>query len=135
MAIAELFHQHAHETGEGRFGPGPVAKNVYLRLERQTLRKLPESGDILFTIRIYIDPLSALETHPEGASLAAGHRRSGQGPQPRRTRLQGACHRTRPKLLARLEMIGRKCLGLSWFAQHSSAQWTACAEIPVKEVA
>jgi hypothetical protein len=40
----ELFHPNTHETGEGRFGPGPVARNVYLRLERQTLRKLPEAA-------------------------------------------------------------------------------------------
>ena len=41
-----------------------------LRLERQTLRKLPQSGDIVFTIRIYLDPLEALERHAEGATLA-----------------------------------------------------------------
>ena len=37
----------------------------FIRVERQTLRKLPRSGDILFTIRIYIDPIAALARHPE----------------------------------------------------------------------
>lgn len=34
---------------------------LWLRVERQTLRRLPQSGDILFTIRTFVDPLSALE--------------------------------------------------------------------------
>ena len=41
------------------------------RVERQTLRRLPQSGDILFTIRTFIDPLSSLEARPD---LAAGLR-------------------------------------------------------------
>ncbi len=37
---------------------------VFVRVERQTLTKLPVSGDILFTIRIHVDPLEALAAHP-----------------------------------------------------------------------
>lgn len=44
---------------------------LWLRVERQTLRRLPESGDILFTIRTFVDPLSSLESRPD---LAAGLR-------------------------------------------------------------
>jgi len=47
------------------------AEHVFLRSERQTLRKLPRSGDILFTVRIIIDPLEALERHPDGAGIAS----------------------------------------------------------------
>ena len=63
---------HHPEAGNGgrRFGSGEVAENVFLRVERQTLRKLPESGAILFTIRIYIDPLEALDSHAEGQTIA-----------------------------------------------------------------
>jgi hypothetical protein len=32
------------------------------------------SGDILFTIRIHIDPVAVLEKHPDGARIAAGIR-------------------------------------------------------------
>lgn len=41
----------------------------YLRVERQTLRKLPASGDILFTIRIYLDPVTALGSDANAANL------------------------------------------------------------------
>lgn len=41
-----------------------------VRVERQTLTKLPISGDIVFTIRIYLDPVSLFANHPEGTRLA-----------------------------------------------------------------
>lgn len=46
-----------------------VASRVFIRVERQTLRKLA-NGDILFTIKIYVDPLTTLRAHPEGNRLA-----------------------------------------------------------------
>lgn len=42
----------------------------FVRVERQTLRKLPASGDIVFTIRVYVDPIAALRHHPEVSRLA-----------------------------------------------------------------
>jgi hypothetical protein len=42
----------------------------FVRVERQTLRRLPRAGDILFTIRIQLDPVAAFRRHPEGAALA-----------------------------------------------------------------
>jgi hypothetical protein len=54
-----------------RFGSGSRADPVFLRLERQTLRRLPASGDLLFTVRILLDPLGELERQPEGPALAA----------------------------------------------------------------
>jgi hypothetical protein len=53
--------------GQGRFGT-----NAFVRVERQTLTKLPGSGDILFTIRIHLDPVEAFASHPRGRELAAG---------------------------------------------------------------
>lgn len=53
----------------GRFGDRP-AETAFVRVERQTLRKLPGSGDVLFTIRIFVDPLTALARHPDRAALA-----------------------------------------------------------------
>jgi len=41
----------------------------FLRVERQTLRKLPKSGDILFGIRIHIDPIEALAARPDRQAL------------------------------------------------------------------
>ncbi|MEP6828499.1 MAG: DUF3445 domain-containing protein [Aestuariivirga sp.] len=66
-----LYHPLSDNGMKRRFGEGDdIRGRVTLRLERQTLRKLPQSGDILFTIRIYLDPLEALERHAEGATLA-----------------------------------------------------------------
>jgi hypothetical protein len=60
---------HPHSAGQWRFGDDKI-DSLYFRLERQTLRRLPESGDILFTIRIYLDPLKAMEAQPNAAELA-----------------------------------------------------------------
>ncbi len=65
-----LYHPASDNRMKNRFGDGEIAGKVIIRLERQTLRKLPKSGDILFTIRIYNDPLEVLETHPDGSTLA-----------------------------------------------------------------
>jgi hypothetical protein len=53
-----------------RFPNGDVKAHAFIRVERQTLRKLPSSRDILFTIRIHLDPLAVLARHPDRATLA-----------------------------------------------------------------
>jgi len=63
-----LFHPDSHAGGP-RFGAG--AESAWFRLERQTFRKLPASGDVLFTIRIYLDPLAVLARLPQGPAIAA----------------------------------------------------------------
>ena len=40
-----------------------------VRVERQTLRRLA-CGDILFTIKVMLDPVDAFARHPDGARLA-----------------------------------------------------------------
>lgn len=47
---------------------------LFLRVERQTLRRLPASGDILFTIRIHHDPLVVLVGQTDRKQIAAGLR-------------------------------------------------------------
>lgn len=54
-----------------RYGQGERADHVFLRTERQTLRRLPQTGAILFTVRIGIDPLEAVERHPNRGAIAA----------------------------------------------------------------
>lgn len=66
-----LFHPDVSGPGERRFGSGERADPVYMRVERQTLRKLPRTGAIAFTIRISLDPLDRLESHPRGKDIAA----------------------------------------------------------------
>ena len=45
--------------------PNRAADALYARVERQTLRRLPETGAIIFTIRVWIDPLSTIAADPE----------------------------------------------------------------------
>ena len=53
--------------------PDAAALDVlHLRVERQTLRKLPDTGALLFTIRIVIDPLrAALRAESQVAAFAS----------------------------------------------------------------
>lgn len=53
-----LFHPAAPETAVGRDSA------LYYRVERQTLRRLPRSGAIAFTIRVFLHPLAALGAVP-----------------------------------------------------------------------
>jgi dimethylamine monooxygenase subunit A len=66
----KLYHPASDNQMKNRFGEGKIDGRVFMRLERQTLRKLPKTGAILFTIRIYIDPLEVLTTHEDGKALA-----------------------------------------------------------------
>lgn len=65
----ELFHDDraAEHLNKQDFDAG-----IFLRVEYQTLRRLPKSGDILFTVRIHVDPLAALRQHPEGKRVCQG---------------------------------------------------------------
>jgi dimethylamine monooxygenase subunit A len=62
-----LYHPNAKSAEEKR---GVPAEKAFIRVERQTLRKLPVSGDILFTIRIYVDPVAAILAQPNARELA-----------------------------------------------------------------
>jgi len=59
------------EHAVSRFPGIDAASAAFIRVERQTVRKLPVSGDILFTIRIHLDPMLVLRAHPERAGIAA----------------------------------------------------------------
>lgn len=68
-----LSNQQRIDRATGRptkFPDGDIDASAFIRIERQTLRKLPLSKDILFTIRIHMDPLTQLERHPDRAALA-----------------------------------------------------------------
>jgi hypothetical protein len=53
--------------------PPPIPERMRLRVEHQTLRRLPRSGAIVFTIRVYLTPLAELG-HGEAGRLAAAIR-------------------------------------------------------------
>ena len=58
------------DPGERFPADRPIASIAHVRVERQTARKLPASGDILFTVRVHVDPIAMLERHKDGARLA-----------------------------------------------------------------
>lgn len=53
-----------------------VGERLWLRCERQTLRRLPVSGWALFTVKTHVDPIATLRRHPEAAAALAGSIRS-----------------------------------------------------------
>jgi hypothetical protein len=60
----QLFHP---ETGRN---DAAAPDEAVVRVERQTLTKLPKTGAIVFTIRIYLDPVTLFEKHADGRRLA-----------------------------------------------------------------
>ncbi len=68
-----LHYPASKHAGRGMVDAGGSIA-AWLRIERQTLSKLPACGDILFTIKICVDPLDMLRRHPDGAALAASLR-------------------------------------------------------------
>lgn len=86
-----------------RFGADPTA-SAFIRVERQTLRKMPLSGDILFTIRIYVDPMRVLLSHPDRATLAAGFADQLAGLDEAQMAYKGL-HNDRDRLIAALRTL------------------------------
>ena len=48
----------------GEIAPGEAGQVLHTRVERQTLRRLPGSGAALFTIRVWLAPLTQLAAEP-----------------------------------------------------------------------
>jgi dimethylamine monooxygenase subunit A len=68
---ARLRYAQSKQDPLERFPPDePVAERAHVRVERQTLRRLPCSGHILFTIRVHVDPVSAFAGDARGRALA-----------------------------------------------------------------
>lgn len=61
----ELFlaQKRPHEAVLPTINAANAGERLWLRVERQTLRRLEQSGDILFTIRTYVHPLRILESN------------------------------------------------------------------------
>ncbi|MAW51984.1 MAG: hypothetical protein CME01_04090 [Geminicoccus sp.] len=59
-----LYHPYSARSREANPDRHSIDAKSFIRVERQTLRKLPQTGDILFTVRIYLDPLTQLAKHP-----------------------------------------------------------------------
>ncbi len=70
LPLSQVQKNQRASAAKPRF-PADIAGACFIRVERQTLRKLPASRDILFTIRIHVDPVRLLRQHPRRAEIAA----------------------------------------------------------------
>jgi dimethylamine monooxygenase subunit A len=91
----QLFHP---ETGRN---DAAHPDEAVIRVERQTLTKLPKTGAIVFTIRIYLDPVTLFRAHPEGQRLARALADQLEGMNEPQLRYKGL-DRQRERLLSRL---------------------------------
>ena len=66
-----LYHPSASVMRPEKFQKRNLTHDPYVRVERQTLRKMPRSKDILFTVRIYLNRVSVLRQKPEGEAGVA----------------------------------------------------------------
>ncbi len=104
---AELYHPASDNKMKNRFGEGKIDGRVIMRLERQTLRKLPKSGDILFTIRIYNNPIEVLKNHAAGAELAQAIMAQLSAMTPEQLDYKGLLDEV-PKLMTRLSELAQR---------------------------
>jgi Haem-dependent oxidative N-demethylase, alpha subunit-like len=84
----ELHHGESKKTRYGASGHRPGSEK-YVRVEYQTLRKLPHSGDILFTVRVHVDRLDFLQVHAERGRLASALRAAISGLDSRQLAYKG----------------------------------------------
>jgi len=84
-------------------------EEAFIRVERQTLRKMPVSGDILFTIRIYLDPVTAIMGQPNAPELAASLADQLEALNPAQTDYKGLSAK-RAELVALLRKSADACV-------------------------
>jgi hypothetical protein len=65
----ELFRPPEHRARPKTIDATRAGEQIWLRVERQTLRRLPGCGDVVFGIRTYVEPLA--EVTPEVAQALA----------------------------------------------------------------
>ncbi|MTI06819.1 DUF3445 domain-containing protein [Roseibium denhamense] len=100
---AELHHPRPKRLRGDVTAQGLV--RLYVRVERQTLRRMPESGDLLFTIKIHHDPIAAILDDPDGSSLASGLAKQLRALDPDQTHYKGI-GRIKADLVDALEKLG-----------------------------
>lgn len=85
----EMYHPLASHQKGALYTDDDLSTHCHIRVERQTLRKLPMSGDILFTIRIYLDPVNALKKHPQCRAVAEAFCRQLEALNPAQSNYKG----------------------------------------------
>ena len=67
----QLFLPPEHRAERTTIAAERAGEQLWLRVERQTLRRLPRSGDVLFGIRTHLAPLAAVIDGPPAAQALA----------------------------------------------------------------
>ena len=84
-----LRHSEHHSEGLEDLTDAELSERLALRVERQTLTRLTESRDILFTIRIHVDSIDVLRNHPERSALICGLKKQLTELTPEQSRYKG----------------------------------------------
>jgi len=66
---------NGYTPGDGTGAPRPTDPDVtalFVRVERETLRRFPRTGCVLFTIRTYVAPIASIADDSESATALAG---------------------------------------------------------------
>lgn len=66
---SELFHIRPHHNLHGDESENLTIDGMFLRVERQTLRRLPRSRALLFGIRTYVTPIRKVTADKEVARV------------------------------------------------------------------
>jgi hypothetical protein len=104
-----LRHAQSKQDPLQRFPPGQSVAHAHIRVERQTLRRLPLSGDILFTVRVHVDPAAALVADSRGRALAGALQASLAALSPDELAYKGLVE-ARERLLASLAALSEGSL-------------------------
>jgi hypothetical protein len=67
----ELFRPPERRARPKRIDAADAGQQLWLRVERQTLRRLAGCGDVVFGIRTYLEPLADVTAAPEAARALA----------------------------------------------------------------
>jgi hypothetical protein len=102
---ARLRYAQSKQDPLQRFPPGQSVSHAHIRVERQTLRRLPRSGDILFSVRVHVDPAAAFAGHARGRELARALRDQLAALNPAQLVYKGIVE-ARERLLDALDAIG-----------------------------
>ena len=93
-------------NAEANRRPFTAAKN-FVRVERQVVRRLPVTGDIVFSIRIYSDPIGSLSHLPNASEVAGALIRRLEGFTPEQLDYKGMASK-KAALIAYLEAVAEQ---------------------------
>lgn len=65
VVTSDRLYQPGGEKPEPITDPQDIPRQCYIRTERQTLRRMPDTGAILFTIRVVVEPLQQYADEPD----------------------------------------------------------------------